>query len=508
MPSRYRKAAAAYLASEMSMSGILKYVVLKLLKKSYVHIASGSRLSLSSRAKWIEKYFTINPSPRIAIELAELQRLSNRHDAANRTLRRAVQRWPTDRALWHHAIIYLMRHGEPHEVSELLDCILKIDPDNDLAGFFKRLSAVYPDFVRSVLRAVAAGPSSSKPGYFIGFAVWGMRFVHLFLNYGLASLMAEGNLPEISLTHEIHLVLFTTERDRKTITSSAIYEQAQKFARVHFTLYDEALFKTSIVDDYDIAVHARFGLMSAGHQAILECARRLRFKATILGADSIVNDAFLSNIVKMADEQSGASAIVCPGIRLRARVLEIVNRIHRGIDGEVSISERAFARLLSEFMPSECFVDSKRFARFPLFLCWRVDDDGILIHNNHPLPVMIDGRYLREISFPSIDPIDGRFLVRHCTDLNRICICETSQVCLFDPAESPLLLPSKESHHFDPAEVGLWLWQFDDGLRERYFSTPVRYSFNDTLSSDWAQVERDAAAKVEQVIDFMRSLEA
>jgi len=549
MPNRYRKAAAAYLASEMSATDIFKDASVRLLKKAIPSVVPKLRLPMLWRLKWsaaralrsdinyswtetaklpeiaralrrqdprairaasdlMAKYLSIEPSPRIAIELAELQRLSNRHDAANQTLRRAVRKWPADRNLWYHAIIYLMRHGEPHEVSELLDTILKVDPDYALARFFKKLTSLYPDFVRSIMGVVSASEVSTKPAYLIGFAVWGRRYLHLFLNYTLASLLADGNLPAASQSHDVHIVVFATFREAEFIRSSPIFDRVSEFARFHFVAYDEALLEIAKSDDHGVAVHARFGLMSAGHHAIAECARRLRCKATILGADNVVNGDFLQNVIKLADARGGASAIVCPGIRLPARALEVVSRFYRGDQGEVAISGKAFAHLLSEFMPAECFADSTDFSRFPLFLCWRVGDEGLLIHANHPHPVMIDGRYLREIWFPSIDPIDGRFLVRNCTDLARIHICSTSEICLFDAADNPLLLPSQPMRRFDADEVGLWLWQFSDGLRERYFAQPVRYPFNDVVSTRWAPIERDAAAKVKQILDSMHSLKS
>jgi type IV secretory pathway TrbD component len=473
-----------------------------------VALHARSKHALVPAIEMLSSAFVLDPAPHVALKLSELQRLANRHEDALETLRKAFRAHPENREIWYHAIIYLMRHGSTAATKDALESILQRDPDHELAKFFAALLSGFSRQAQSLSSALAAARDESRPSLVLGFAVWGDRYTHLFLNYALPSLLAAGNMPALAKSHDIHVVAFTSGEHAEIIRASPVYGQVSNHATMHLVAYDSDLMSVAYAEDFAVACHARFGLMSNAHYAILECARRFAMPAIILGADNVVNETFLSSIATMS--AAGASAVVCPGFRLPAnRALVTVNQLCRGTDGSISITNGTFARVLSGCLQDEWFVDSANFARFPLFLCWRVDGEGVLVHANHLHPVMINGKYLREIKYPSIDPIDGRFLVRYLADTERIEVCTNSDIALFDAAECALVVEDAGAvNAFDPAEVGLWLWQFNDGLREKYFGTPVRYAFEAVSPDRWAEVEATAASTIAEAVTRMRELEA
>lgn len=492
--------------SHVQASGIASFGLADILYNNAVALHDRNGHAILQVIALLKKAFALQASPQVAIKLCELQRLANRHHDAIETLREAFQTNPNNREIWYESIIYMMRHGEEVDARDLLASILRRDPEYPLARFYNKLFIDFPIYVEKVTVSIAENPRSKLPSLSIGFSVWGKRYTFLFLEYALAALLADNNLPRVSKTHDIHITIFTTLNDANAIRSSRFYLMASEIACFHFIIYDDELMNVAQSTDNATAVHAQFGLMSTAHYVLLEVARRLAIPVVLIGADNVVNDDFLSNIVLV--EQTGISAIAVAGFRLPAQQsLGVVNQRYRTSDRRVSMSGAAFSRLLSECLPEECFVDANSFSKFPLFLCWRVGDGGILIHASHLHPVMISGKYLREIKYPKIDPIDGRFLVRHSTAIDRIHIVQNTDICLFDAAENPLILSGSAGKKFDAAEVGLWLWQFSDGLRERYLASPIRYHLGAPFETQWRDAETTAAGVVKNVLEYLHDLD-
>lgn len=463
---------------------------------------------LASAIGLMQTALALDDAPQIAVKLSELQRFANRADDAIATLRIAFHRDPNDRWIWYEALTYLLRFGATSDVLDLCRSILARDPEYPLAFFFDKIFAAYPNYVESLAQSIGNARDHAKRAHIVGVAVWGERYIKLFRDYTLASLLAEGNLPAIAERRDIHIAIFTAEQDARALLESPLYQTASRYCRFHFVHYDPALVAVSRVSDFPTACHAQFGLMSTAHYAMMECARRLEMDATVIGADNIVNKDFLSHLADASDR--GASAVGCPGFRLpAAESLAAAEEFRAPDDRIISISGSDFATLLDKYLPKAVFVSADDFARFPLFLCWRVEGEGVLVHGNHYHPVMISGRHLKEIKAPSIDPIDGRFFVRYLLDLDKIYLSSQSEICLFDAAEVPLVAPPSlmKTNPFDIREVGWWLWQFDDGLREKYFRNPVRYRKNGAAtSSRWDETEKQAAVVIEEILTYMHSL--
>jgi hypothetical protein len=452
--------------------------------------------------------FALHRSARIGVKLADLQRHANRHDDASSTLNATFRANPDDREVWYESLIHVLRHGQPADARDLLDSILSRDPAYPLAHFFKKTFDEFANYVDGIERSLSQARSSDKPIFAISVAVWGEKYTSSFLRYTLASLLAVDNLPSASGTHAVHFIIFTTASDKARISAHPHYAQACMYAQFHFVLYDDALVAIARSEHFPTACHARFGLMSSAHYAVLECARRIGFAACILGADNVVNNGFLAAILDHLSK-GDVGAIGCPGFRLQGTpALRAIEARYRSANGSICISGPDFSRLLCDHLPEAVFVTARDFARFPLFLCWRVRDEGILVHANHYHPVAINGRFLREIKNPSIDPIDGRFLVRYLSSADSIRLSTDSAICLADAGDNPLVVPPHlaAANKFREENVGLWLWQYDDGLRERYFRNAVRYSFRPMSSDSWSAVAKEADETVDRIVEYMQQL--
>jgi hypothetical protein len=258
---------------------------------------------------------------------------------------------------------------------------------------------------------------------------------------------------------------------------------------------------------YMIAAHTKFSLMSCSHYLALETGRRLDADVMTIGADNVVNDGFLANAAKILE--GDVSVIAVPGFRLyRDRVLAEIDARFRRQDGVVEVPMGQFAKLLCDHMPESCFVDSEQFTRFPLFLCWRVGSEGMLVFANHYMPYIIRARFLKGPLTPSIDPVDGRFLLRELPSLDKLHLVRDAEIAVFDAGDNPLVdPPPKERSVLEVRDVGLWLWCYWDALRERYFRAGMRIATKPP-SAAWDEAERAARAVVSEIIAHTQTLEA
>jgi tetratricopeptide (TPR) repeat protein len=460
----------------------------------------------------LEKARAFHDAPQISIKLAEMQLFAHRPQDASATYLKAFHAHPENRDIWYYAGIHLLRHGEAEDVLDLYGSILKMDPDYPLARFFTKLYEDFPEYVRTLTESIRAADGKSgaqgKRKHVIGFAIWGRRYVEVFLKYTLSALLAPGNLPNLAALRDVHLVIFTTRNDAAALESSEIYRAAANFCNFHLIFYDPLLVEISRARNWPIKCHAQFGLMSGAHYAILECARRLDLDASLLGGDNIVNDAFLSNLAKILD--GDVSAVGCAGFRVPTdKAFDLIDRRYRSADGTISIPSNEFSRLLMECLPEAFFVDSKNFTRFPLFLCWRVGKEGMLVHANHYHPYAIRGSYLREIKTPCIDPIDGMFILRYLTDINKMHLVSNSDITVVDAGENPLVVAPHliGPNTFAVEDVGLWLWMYYDRLRSNYFMNCIRFEFGNVTSKQLLQSEKTAKKTVADILEHTETLE-
>ena len=192
----------------------------------------------------------------------------------------------------------------------------------------------------------------------------------------------------------------------------------------------------------------------------------------------------------------------------RAPAIEAVNSRFRSADGTISINSAAMARLLGEILPDSCFVSSRRFSDFPLFLCWRIEGKGVLARVNHYMPYCIRASALKHPLRVSIDPVDGRFIDRHMRDPGRIRIIDDTRISAFGAEDDPLVgLKGERSNEMSPAAVAKWLSEYWDRLRGPYFHSNLKIG-TETDDPAWRDAERQADEVVTAVLSNVEDLQA
>lgn len=452
----------------------------------------------------MEQAWTLSGTAEDACRLGLMYERANRNDDSIAVYRRAFRAHPEDERLRYQTAIQVLRHGRKGEARAFLSRLLAIDPKHAFASYALASFRNFDRYAEQIHASVRSSDMQHQP-FFIVASVWGASYVAEFLRFTCASLLASGNLPALRGRLSPHILLFTTAESEREIRSNPIFERLCEHATCHFFHFDnQTLNGTQAVQSYfgeslgnDYAVNCKFLMFSSAHYAALEAGRRLDALVMPLGGDNVVNSTALSAIATAMEGDVDAVAVT--GFRLEKKsVVDHVEAAHRREGGVLEISSGDYGALLAKFIPENNFVDSARFTHFPLILCWRVGDGGVLVHSNHYHPVCIRARGLDGPVDLTIDPVDGRFMHRNLPARHRIHVVGDTSVVLSDWGDNPLVVapstrgPSKQ-------EISLWLWMYWDSLRETYFRAPLRIGERVDAEA-WAQAERHAAAFVDEVV--------
>ena len=186
------------------------------------------------------------------------------------------------------------------------------------------------------------------------------------------------------------------------------------------------------------ARNCKFVLMSCAHYAGLAAGRVTDALVSCQVADLILSDWALP---RMADRLLGdADAVLFHAIQVHGRIVRpILDKTFRRDDGVLEMSSEDATRLLVEHMPERNFVDSDRPLDIPLRICWRVGDDGILVHGNHYHPIALRPKKFAHPLSLTIDPVDSRFIDRSSLELDRIHLVQDASIVGLSVDDDPLL---------------------------------------------------------------------
>lgn len=462
---------------------------------------------INEAAEFVERAWAAAPSAQIAIQLVIMFDRMNRHDEAIAILKQAFKKFPSDDEVRCYAGMTLFRHGAPKDIIDFCEEVQRIDP-GDL--FTQSIIATFADFQAQVseLAARLGEPTASKKLYLLAVAVWGRSYIDDFLNYTCCALFAQGNLPDLSALYDVHFIIFTTSDGQEYLQSSDVFRRLLSLVTVHVRIYCKSVLPER--EEVDAKYGARLGeyywrarkfsLMSSAHYVALEVGRRLDALVTVLGADNVFNDTALARMGELMAQ--GADVVLVAGFRLlKKSMIDTVEQKYRGEDGTISMNSGECARVLAAHVQEDFFVDAKRFADFPLMLCWRVADEGVLVHANHYHPYCIRASYLTGPLLPTTDPVDGRFLHRALLNDAKVHIVQDTSITVSDWGDVPVIERQPGAgKRFSEEDVGLWLWGFWDRFRAPLFRSPLRIG-RDVSSSHWESVESGASETIDKILE-------
>lgn len=436
----------------------------------------------------------------VSMSLASIMLRQRRHAEAKSFFRMAFELRPEDPQVQDAVGENIIRHGTSAEIREYFEAVLRVDPASRMARFALEVQRRFPKMVDALCEAHASQrrAGGGRAGIIV-MPLWGESYLRIFCDYALHILLASGNLPKLAEFYgDLRFEIFTTAAGRRKLVANSRFRALRELLPIRFTIYPKPLM--------DFADHhvGRFQLLQLSHYATLECARRTDADVVFVFPDNIVNDGFYGALGKRMADPS-LKAVACSGFRLHVDdILPVIDREYRAKDGTISLPAREIVRLLMDHLDDAWFVDSKRFAVSPFFLCWRLGKEGLLVRATHFQPYAIRARYLKGPLSPSIDPVDAQFMYRNFDNLEGIDLVQDTEMCVLDAGMAPNLDPHaiQGSRYFDEVAFARFLHTYDTPLHRKYLKAPVRLALAKT-SRRWERVERDSEHMIKRVFDLI-----
>jgi hypothetical protein len=305
------------------------------------------------------------------------------------------------------------------------------------------------------------------------------------------SLLSPGNLPSVSNLRECVYKIYTTQRDAEAIKCSGAYAQLSALLPVDFRYIEK-------LDDGKDVISS-----DCYREAVSEAAAKHAAVFTAV-PDVVFADGGLTSITRLLSQ--GKKAILIMGLRAvkESLVPELHARFQRG--GCICIQPRKLAELACRHVHpiTECHMydgDTKDF--HPSVLCWRVKDEGFLLHSFHLHPVAICPppgiRFSRTID-------DDLMQAAAFSDEDIYVLSNSDEfLCieLSDRSYSFSMLPREQSIE----ELVVWMSYSTSRCHRHNLLTVIRVAAGDTSGPEWSQAERRASEVVSRILEAFKAFE-
>src|SRR3974390_1102735 len=240
--------------------------------------------------------------------------------------------------------------------------------------------------------------------------VWGSSYTRCFLNVGITSLLAPGNLPALDRRRNHLLHVYAPESDREVIERSSIWQRIQENVRCRIDLIDGAA----------VARADAHKMMSMCHCDAITFANKQGAAMMFYNPDIVLADGGMQTLVRLLQE--GKRAVQVVGLRLlKDDVLPQLMKQYVSADGtSLSISPRALMGVAMKHLHPISIMhlhDHEGEYLMPQELFWRIADEGIIARCFHIHPILVYPRN-RDAKFTTT--VDDDYLSSACPDESEV----------------------------------------------------------------------------------------
>lgn len=323
-------------------------------------------------------------------------------------------------------------------------------------------------------------------GYCFLCPVWGDRYVNLFLEQGLPSQLAPGNIPSLSNKKNVYKI-FTTSNFIDKIQRSEVFKLLQTYTTTSIIAIDGFNLSNAL---YAMTECYNMGMVAAKGQ---------NQAFVFLTPDSIWSDGSFYNMDRLAHEGQRAVLISGPRMVLEDSAEELAKYFNRNSDPIINISARELVRLTIKYAHpiSKAHIWEGKGNRGDAHYYWRVGENNLLMRCFHLHPLMV-WPVRDDIYIPKNTTLDHDFVRLACPDIDQVYVVTDSDEITGVDA-SPL-----NHEHADfkentiPIEAVLnWVRLYTNVYHRAFFRKKIRFH-SDEIAEEWELVEKNSDAVVEE----------
>jgi tetratricopeptide (TPR) repeat protein len=321
--------------------------------------------------------------------------------------------------------------------------------------------------------------------------VWGAGHTGVFLEAGLPSLLASGNLAGINARDRSRFQLFTRSDDLQKIEAAPVFRRLRELMAVDIELID---------DWFDGA--APHAVMSRAHREALRRAQQRGADSVFVPPECVWADGSMVNLERIA--ACGARMVHMTGLRL---VLEdVVPALidgWRSIDGVViAIPPRDLVRLgLPHLHPitKDNFFREHGTQMMPANLLWTVGNEGILARCFHLHPLLVEPNERNATFVKTID--DDLSLVTADDGSGNYLVADSDEIFAYELSSSSHRVTAGYTKA-SVGEVAAWAEVGTNQRHREFVETPIRLHVGE-MTTIWASIEAEADAVVREALTLV-----
>lgn len=325
-----------------------------------------------------------------------------------------------------------------------------------------------------------------------GAVVWGTAFADAFSNVCLPSLLSPGNLVYFAQHTDSMFRIYTTTKDAEIIQKSIAYKHLSLIMPVEMV----AISGMSYVGKYKAMTqcHAHFIRSNRGD----DCA------FVFVSPDIVMADGGFARLLQISN--SGKRIVAMGAVRLlKETFIPAYLRLYSK-DGKIQpITPRELVKLaldhLHPITVSQFWDPEKDSSMTPVDLLWPVDQEGFLLRQFHPCPLMIWP--VDKDAVPTVS-VDADYGYKACPNhADAYVVQDSDEMCLMEFSSLSSLNDLKKNGGRQSVEsVVQWVKTNTNVLHREFAKHKIRFHHAD-CSAKWRDFEERSDVVVESILSLI-----
>jgi hypothetical protein len=322
--------------------------------------------------------------------------------------------------------------------------------------------------------------------------VWGVNHLNLFIDVGIPSLLASGNLPSVSKLRACRYLIYTRADDEERLRGAEVFGRLKAILPIEIHLIGEPLSDSP------------HRIMSNCHVAALHQVDSEDGAAVFIPPDCVWANGSMVNLERLVD--CGKSVVHISGIRLDRD--SVLPRLRDQFDPETCSLEIGARTLVSLALASLHPIAKLHFwnefdgGLMPANLYWTVAGEGLALRCFHLHPLMVKAQ-IKCCRFQGT--IDDDLALFACPDQGGDYVVTDSDEILVFELSGPERIISGSYEKGSVDSVAAWM-EVGANARHRFLAThPIRIHGGQMTESKWKPIEENGEVLIASLSNINRS---